>query len=91
MFTMHKQFSSQEEIATIDRECRCAGIGCVDCKKMLAENMIRHLTPIRERAAELRADMDYVRDVLKQGAERCDAIAQETMSAVRKAMGLCWE
>lgn len=88
VFTMHKGFSKTDEIATIDRECRVAGIGCVDCKKILADNMIARLDPIREKSAALLARPDDLRDTLAAGAKRCRAIAERTMDEVRLAMGL---
>jgi tryptophanyl-tRNA synthetase len=88
IFTLHKSFSRQDQIDTVDVECRRAGIGCVDCKKILADNMIEELAPIRERYGELRGEPDRVRDVLRQGADRCKGIAVKTIEEVRRAMGL---
>ena len=88
IFTLHKGFSSPETIALVDRECRIAGIGCGDCKELLAVEMERTLGPLRERAAELRAKPERVWEILDAGAERCRAIARETMREVREAMGL---
>ena len=53
VFSYHGYFTDDETRAQIDRDCRAAEIGCVDCKKILAERMERVLGPIRERAAEL--------------------------------------
>lgn len=88
IFTIHKFFSSQEERAEIDRECRKAGIGCVQCKKMLADNMEAHFGPIQQRWTELRADPDQVWDILERGAAHCREIAGETLEQVRSRMGL---
>jgi len=88
VFSLHKVFSSPEEVAMIDRECRVAGIGCVDCKKLLAQNMNAHLEPFRARRAELAQDPHYVWDVLADGQQRARAIARQTMSEVREAIGL---
>jgi tryptophanyl-tRNA synthetase len=87
VFTLHKIFSSPEEIETINRECRSAEIGCVDCKRILAKNLNEHLEPFRERRAEYEKDPDYVKDVLLDGAKRAQVIADETMKQVRKAIG----
>ncbi len=88
VFSMHKVFSSPEEIAMVNIECRRAGIGCVDCKKLLARNMNTHLAPLRERRAELAKRPDDIWDTLKDGANRARAIAEQTMSEVRAAVGL---
>jgi tryptophanyl-tRNA synthetase len=88
VFTMHKVFSSPEEIEMVNVECRRAGIGCVDCKKLLAKNMNAHLQPFRDRRAELDAKPDVVWDVLHDGAHRATLLAEETMRDVRAAVGL---
>jgi tryptophanyl-tRNA synthetase len=88
IFTLHKSFSSSDQIEYVNVECRRAGIGCVDCKKMLADNMIRELEPIRTRHEELMKHPDEVRHVLEGGAARCRGIAASTMEEVRKVMGL---
>lgn len=88
VFSMHKIFSSADEVAMIDRECRRAGIGCVDCKKRFAANLNAHLAPFRERRAALSQDLTYVENVLEDGARRARAIAEQTMAEVRAAVGL---
>src|SRR5512138_4011426 len=52
VFSMHKIFSPQDEVDMINKECRIAGIGCVDCKKRLAANLNKHLEPFRARRTE---------------------------------------
>ncbi len=88
LFTMHKEFSSQEEISEIDRTCRTAEIGCVECKKNLFENMMRCLAPVQQRAAELETNQEEVIEVLNTGAERCRKIAEEVMNEVRGKIGV---
>ncbi len=88
VFTMHKTFSPQEEVDMINTECRRAGIGCVDCKLRLANNLNKHLEPFRAKRAELASNESYVKDVLNDGAKRARAIAQKTMGEVREAMQL---
>jgi tryptophanyl-tRNA synthetase len=87
VFTLHKIFSSEEEVNEIDRECRKAGIGCVDCKRKLAANLNQHLAPFREKRQELAQDPKLVQDVLEDGAKRAKVIAGQTMSEVREAIG----
>jgi tryptophanyl-tRNA synthetase len=88
VFSMHKIFSGAEEIEMVNTECRRAGIGCVECKKLFAKNLNAHLEPFRERRAELGADPDFVWDVLEEGAQRARIIAGQTMQEVRAAIGL---
>lgn len=88
IFSLHRHFSSEADIAWSEHGCRTAGIGCVECKRRLTDNMIAELTPIRERAAELKQNPERVKQTLAAGAERCRAIASQTMAEVRKRMGL---
>jgi tryptophanyl-tRNA synthetase len=88
IFSLHRHFSSDEDVAWADAGCRSAGIGCVECKRRLADNVIERLRPIRERAAELKQNPEYVIEVLGAGARYCREIAGRTMTEVRKRMGL---
>jgi tryptophanyl-tRNA synthetase len=88
VYTMHKIFSSAADVEMVNVECRRAGIGCVDCKKLLAKNMNAHLEPFRTKRAEFAARPDYVQDVLRDGARRACVIAEKTMEEVREAIQL---
>ena len=88
VFSMHKIFTPEADVAMINVECRRAGIGCVDCKKRYAENLNKALQPFRDKRAQLAADPNYVTDVLHDGAKRARAIAQKTMEEVREAVQL---
>jgi tryptophanyl-tRNA synthetase len=88
VYTMHKIFSPQADVDMVNVECRRAGIGCVDCKKLLAKNMNNHLEPFRAKRAEFAAKPGYVQDVLDDGARRACVIAEKTMEEVREAMAL---
>jgi tryptophanyl-tRNA synthetase len=88
VFSFHKVFSQADEIAEVDRECRVAGIGCVDCKKIMLSNLESRLEPHTERRARWARDPDHVRDVLKEGARRARKVAGQTMQRVRKALHL---
>jgi len=88
LFTIHKSFSPDELLPQIVRQCKGAEIGCIECKKMLYENMIKELGPIQQRAAELEQKPEEVLSALQIGAERCKKIACEVMDEVRKKTGL---
>ncbi len=88
LFTLQKYFSKESEIDRVNKECRTAEIGCIDCKKILSDNMIKELEPIREKSLELINNPDSVIDILHTGAEKCRKIAGETMKEVRSLMGL---
>ncbi|MDB4914366.1 MAG: Tryptophan-tRNA ligase, bacterial-type [Gemmatimonadetes bacterium] len=87
IYTLHKAFSSPDTVAHVAQQCTTAGWGCVDCKKVLAGSMETELVPIRTRAASLRANPALLDDALASGAEKCRAIAKETMRGVRERMG----
>jgi tryptophanyl-tRNA synthetase len=87
LYTLHKAFSPPDVVEHVAVQCRSAGWGCVECKKVLAQHMTDELAPIRERAAALRADPSRVRDILADGAARAQAIASETMRLTREHMG----
>ena len=88
VYTMHKIFSEAEEIEMINVECRRAGIGCVDCKKIFTRNLNSALAPFREKRAELEANPERVWGILQDGADRARIIAKETIHEVKEAIGL---
>jgi tryptophanyl-tRNA synthetase len=87
IFRLHNFFTpgGTEEIAS---ECRSARIGCVDCKKILAESIILYLKPFREKRASLVAKPSYVNRVLADGAGRAEVIAKETIREVKENLRL---
>ncbi|NMC29312.1 MAG: tryptophan--tRNA ligase [Pelolinea sp.] len=88
VFSMHKIFSSREDVEMVNVECRRAGIGCVDCKKLYAKNLNEHLAPLRERRTKLADDPQAIWDILDHGAQQARTIARQTMQEVRDAIGL---
>lgn len=88
VFSMHKIFSSPDEVAYVDLECRQAGIGCVDCKQLFAKNLNSYFEPFRQKRAQISKDPNFVWDVLRDGKERASVIAKHTMAEVREAVGL---
>ena len=74
-----------EELATA---CREATIGCVQCKKELAEGMVEYFAPFRERREALAQRPDYLREVVEDGARRASVIARETLAEVKTVMHL---
>jgi tryptophanyl-tRNA synthetase len=88
IFTLHKAFSRAEDVEMVNRECRIAGIGCIDCKNLLHKNLTSELEPVRMRAAELGEHPERVREILDAGAVKARAIATPVMGEVREALGL---
>jgi tryptophanyl-tRNA synthetase len=87
IYHIHKAFSPPATVEHVATQCTTAGWGCVDCKRVLFENMERELTPIRRRAEELRDDRGQVEAALAAGATRCRELASDTMRGVRERMG----
>lgn len=75
------------EVAEVEENCRGGKIGCVACKRHLAENLDKLLSPFRERRAAWE-EPGKVEQVLEQGAEQARQVTQETMKEVRHVMGL---
>ena len=87
-YGFHKLYSPPDTIAQIDRECRSAAIGCIDCKKIMADNLLRNVEPIRERRSNYEQRPDDVRAILVEGSKRARRVARKTMEHVREAMKL---
>ncbi|RJP33806.1 MAG: tryptophan--tRNA ligase [Candidatus Omnitrophota bacterium] len=88
IFSLHNIYSKNDEVQMIDRECRVAGIGCVDCKKILHGHLETSIAPFRDRYKELHEKPDEVRDIAREGAKRCLPIAQETLQEVKSRLGI---
>jgi len=87
VYSLHG-FFSPDQVQDIAEQCRSAMIGCVDCKKMLAQHINENLQPLRERRAALADKPAYIKDVLDTGAEQARIIARETLKEVKQKMGL---
>jgi tryptophanyl-tRNA synthetase len=87
VYAFHKIFS-REDLADIAQNCRNATIGCVECKKRLAEKMVTDLADIHVRRQELEANPQRVKEILVSGTERARKVAARTMEEVRQAMNL---
>jgi tryptophanyl-tRNA synthetase len=86
VFAWHKLFSPSETVARIDRDCRSAAIGCVDCKKEMAENLVRWIEPIQVLRKKYEADPAKVWGILDAGSAQARKAARRTMKRVRNAI-----
>jgi len=87
IYALHGHLSPPETVEHVAAQCRSAGWGCLDCKRVLADNLAAALEPVRARAAELQANPGRVVEILGDGAHRARRIASETMQGVRERMG----
>ncbi len=90
VYDYHKILSSEEERTEINLKCRKAEIGCIECKNILAKNVNKFLTPIRDKRKEIEKNIDIYIDIFKKGCDKARAEAKKTMKEVRKSMHL-WE
>ncbi|MGD0883847.1 MAG: tryptophan--tRNA ligase [Thermodesulfovibrionales bacterium] len=88
VYHLHKIFSSEEEQQEVVRGCTTAGIGCIECKKILIANVFRMMEPIWKRRDELIKNPRMIADIIEKGTEKAKKAAQETMELVRDGMGL---
>lgn len=86
-YKFHKIFN-KENVNEICKSCKQAEIGCVECKKRLAEKMVDVMTDMHIRRAEYEANPARVKEILAYGAERAGKVAAKTMEEVREAMHL---
>ncbi len=88
IYYLHRAYSPPERVELVDRECRSAGIGCVDCKKMLLENLLPVLETHRAARQQLERNPGRVEELVRLGTEKARKVAEETMQTVRAAMKL---
>lgn len=88
IYHLHKAFNPPETVTMVAEQCRSAGWGCIDCKRVLLEGLERTLAPIRQREANIRGRPEYVDEVLGDGAAAARRIARETLREVKEMMGL---
>ncbi|NPA14241.1 MAG: tryptophan--tRNA ligase [Aquificae bacterium] len=88
VFTLHKLFTDEQTLKMIEEDCRTARIGCVQCKKILAQNINNFLEPIRERRNYYASNKGELWDIFNQGSEQARKVASQTMEEVRKKMNL---
>jgi tryptophanyl-tRNA synthetase len=81
-------YSQPEKVKEIDVECRKAGIGCTDCKKMLAKRVAEELKPVHERMDYYTSHMDEINSIIEEGNKKARKIAQQTMNEVRAAVNI---
>ncbi|MDO9565329.1 MAG: tryptophan--tRNA ligase [Candidatus Desulfaltia sp.] len=86
VFDFHKQYSDSETVKKINNECLLAQIGCVECKKIMAQNLIKALEPIRDKREHYESRPELVDEIIVNGCDKARNIARQTMKEVRSAM-----
>jgi tryptophanyl-tRNA synthetase len=88
VWDLHKIYSGTDTQEWVQKGCRSAGIGCLECKAPLIEKVVEELSGIAKRAQEFEENPDLVRGIIAEGCERARAAARDTLEAVRQAMAM---
>jgi len=88
VFSLHNLVSPAATVEMVNEQCRCAGIGCVEDKKLMADNLVQFLEPIQSRRRQYEQNPDEVWDILEAGSSKARQAAEATMQEVREAMRL---
>ncbi|ACK54441.1 MAG TPA: tryptophan--tRNA ligase [Thauera aminoaromatica] len=88
VWQLHAIYSGEDTLAWVQRGCRSAGIGCLECKQPVLEAILKEQEVLHERAQPYLDDPSLLRSIIADGCERARRLAQETMRDVREAMGL---
>ena len=86
VFEFHKTYTEKKIIDQIAKECRAADIGCVQCKKIMAQNLIKALEPVRKKREYYLSRPQLVDDIIKDGIQKAQKVARQTMEEVRAAV-----
>jgi tryptophanyl-tRNA synthetase len=88
VWDFHKIYSDADTQKWVLEGCRSAGIGCLDCKKRVADVMVAEISTIRARAAEYQENRDLVRGIIAEGCEKARDVARQTLEEVHQAIGM---
>ena len=88
VWQLHQVYSNDSTRDWVQKGCRSAGIGCLECKQPVIDAVLEEQRPMRERAQAYLTDPTLVRNIIADGCEKARELAQETMRDVREAMGL---
>ncbi len=88
VWQLHQVYSDAETQDWVQKGCRSAGIGCIECKKPVIDAVNAQLEPVRARAAEFEDSPDLVKRVINDGCEKARDECRATLEDVRHAMGL---
>jgi tryptophanyl-tRNA synthetase len=90
VYDWHKLFSTPERdpgrLEWVRQGCTTAGIGCIECKAAMAENLIKWIEPVRERRLKWEHDQKGVLEILDEGSQKARESAKQTMQRVRESV-----
>lgn len=88
VWQFHKIYSNDEVKDWVQKGCRSAGIGCIDCKRPIVDAINKELKPIQESITDYEADLSSVKRIVSEGSEAAREVACKTMNTVREVMGI---
>lgn len=86
VYDFHKIYSEATVIAQVDRDCRTAAIGCIDCKKQVADAMVGRMQPVWDTRTKLTKTPEQVEEIVQEGSKRAAEVAGKTLEEVKDAM-----
>lgn len=91
VWQLHIVYSSEDTKQWVDKGCKSAGIGCLECKQPVIDAILAEQQPMFERAQKYLDDPSLLRSIIADGCDKARKVAQETMREVREAMGLAYD
>jgi len=91
VWQLHSVYSDEETKQWVDKGCKSAGIGCLECKQPVIDAILAEQQPMFERAQKYLDDPSLLRSIIADGCDKARKVAQETMREVREAMGLAYD
>jgi len=88
VFSFHKLYTLPEKVNQIEEDCKKAIIGCVECKKLLAENLINGLAPIQEKRSYYQEHLEELKDIIDAGIKKARSVATTTLEKAKEAIGI---
>ena len=88
VFSFHKLYTLPEKVNQIEEDCKKAIIGCVECKKLLAENLINGLAPIQEKRSYYQEHLEELKDIIDAGIKKARSVATTTLEEAKEAIGI---
>jgi tryptophanyl-tRNA synthetase len=91
VWQLHVVYSNEETKHWVEKGCKSAGIGCLECKQPVIDAILAEQQPMFERAQKYLDDPSLLRSIIADGSDKARKVAQETMREVREAMGLDYD
>ncbi|CAD7781046.1 Tryptophan--tRNA ligase [Candidatus Methanoperedenaceae archaeon GB37] len=88
VFSFHKLYTSPEKVSQIEEDCKKARIGCVECKKLLAENLINGLAPLQEKRQYYQGHLEELKNIIDAGIKKARSVATTTLEEAKEAIGI---